>query len=260
MDVYMALVLPFAGTYAPVYFMNCYGQALPQGQYQAIYALIGQLYGNTTTSDFKLPDLQCRSIVGAGVANFTTGQVVYQVAKGGGLPMVRTTLIGQAAISASNLPQHSHGATFTPVTGSVPVNIPAQPQKGTLSGSASIPINAATGNAGNVPSNTANYLSSIPVGTNSKFPYTTTAPSGAAVTLNPVTVPVTPSADYSAPVQASSAVISGVVTGGAVQVSDTGVSGTTTAPVQVAMNAQTQSPYLPMTFIFAMQGLWPSRD
>lgn len=45
MDVYMGLIFPWAGKFAPQDFMACGGQALALNQYQAMYVLLGTTYG-----------------------------------------------------------------------------------------------------------------------------------------------------------------------------------------------------------------------
>ena len=96
------------------------GQELPISQYQALYSLMGTMYGGDGQRTFKLPDLRGRVIVGAGAGTGLTPLAVG--AKGGA---------ETAALNANNLPAHTHPATTTgmAVTGSA-------------AGSVSVPVTA----------------------------------------------------------------------------------------------------------------------
>ena len=54
-----------AGSYVPAGFMSCAGQLLPISQYQALYAVIGTTFGGDGRTNFALPDLRGKSIVGS---------------------------------------------------------------------------------------------------------------------------------------------------------------------------------------------------
>lgn len=67
-------ILPY--TFAPVGWSLCQGQILPIAQYTAIFSLLGTMYGGNGTSNFALPDLQGRVVVGAdpgGPGNYPQG-------------------------------------------------------------------------------------------------------------------------------------------------------------------------------------------
>jgi microcystin-dependent protein len=81
------------------------GRTLAISQFTALYSLIGTAYGGNGTSNFNLPDLRGRMIVGAGTG---TGLPTFVVGEIGGQTAVTLTV--------NQLPQHTHslaGATVT---------------------------------------------------------------------------------------------------------------------------------------------------
>lgn len=97
MDVesYMGVVAPFAGNFAPRNWMTCNGQLLSIAQNQALFALLGTLYGGDGVSTFCLPNLAGRGAIGP---NST-----HPLGANGGAE--RVTLL------TTSLPIHTHGAT-----------------------------------------------------------------------------------------------------------------------------------------------------
>jgi len=88
-------ILPFVGGQAPTGFALCNGQTLDRVQYADLFRLIGTKYGFTDTSNFKVPDLSGRFLVGVG-----TG---YSLGDTGGSQTV--------ALTVSQMPIHSHDVT-----------------------------------------------------------------------------------------------------------------------------------------------------
>ncbi|GGH72095.1 microcystin-dependent protein [Filimonas zeae] len=119
-DGTMAEIRCFAGNYAPKYWALCAGQTMNLSTNQALFALLGTVYGGNGSTNFKLPDLRGRIPVGTGTSQslgltFTLGQI-------GGEE--NHTLI------TSEMPQHTHAVAVTQGTGSPAVSI-------TLNGSSS---------------------------------------------------------------------------------------------------------------------------
>jgi len=104
----------FAGTYAPLNWSICNGQTLAVRAYTALYAIIGTYYGGDGTTTFKLPDLQGRTIVGAGQS---TGLTAYDLGDSVG---TETVSLGVPEMSA-----HNHILTYVPVSGTATVTIKA---------------------------------------------------------------------------------------------------------------------------------------
>ena len=66
----LGTVVPFAGNFAPVGWMLADGESLPIAQYQALFSLVGTTYGGNGLTNFALPNLQGRAIVGVGDGAF----------------------------------------------------------------------------------------------------------------------------------------------------------------------------------------------
>ena|SRR3990167_2707721 len=58
------IVVPYAGTSAPTGWLLCYGQAVAQATYAALYAILGTTYGSDAGGNFTLPDLRGRVVAG----------------------------------------------------------------------------------------------------------------------------------------------------------------------------------------------------
>jgi microcystin-dependent protein len=58
MDEIMAMIKLFAGNYCPQYYMLCDGRELPVNQHQALYSILGNMYGGQGMTTFALPDLR----------------------------------------------------------------------------------------------------------------------------------------------------------------------------------------------------------
>jgi len=57
----------FSGNYAPEGWALCDGSELPiSGQYEALYSVIGPVYGGNGETSFALPDFRARGAVGSG--------------------------------------------------------------------------------------------------------------------------------------------------------------------------------------------------
>ena len=88
-------IFPFVGGQAPTGFALCNGQTLDRVQYADLFRLIGTKYGTTNSSNFRVPDLSGRFLVGVG-----TG---YSLGDTGGSQTV--------ALTAAQMPIHSHDVT-----------------------------------------------------------------------------------------------------------------------------------------------------
>ena len=54
----------FAGNFAPQYWALCDGRLLPISQYQALFAVLGSVWGGDGRTTFALPDLRRRDAMG----------------------------------------------------------------------------------------------------------------------------------------------------------------------------------------------------
>ncbi len=97
MDSYfIGQILLWPNRYAPAGWALCNGQALQVGYYQALYSIIGNIYGGNS-NNFNLPNLNNCAIVGQGQG---PGLQNYVLGKNGGAATV--------ALTTSNLPPHNH--------------------------------------------------------------------------------------------------------------------------------------------------------
>ena len=99
MDPYLGEIRIVAGNFAPLGWSFCNGQVLPIAENEALFSLIGTVYGGDGVESFALPDLRGRTPVGLNV------QVV---------PGIPTNVLGQRAgtetvtLTAQQIPAHTH--------------------------------------------------------------------------------------------------------------------------------------------------------
>ncbi len=103
MEAFMALIASFGFNFAPYGWMLCNGQQLQISQNSALFALLGTMYGGNGQTNFNLPDLRGRAMIGMGqgpgLQNYTQG-----IAGVGGTENCNTLIA------------HSHTATLTNAT------------------------------------------------------------------------------------------------------------------------------------------------
>lgn len=119
MDAYVGEIRMFSGSYAPQDWHLCDGALLPVSQNQALFALIGTVYGGDGVNNFALPDLRGRLPIGQGQG---PGLTAHTLAQTGGTETV--------ALNAATIPAHTHTfntlaapattGTLTPDVGGVP--------------------------------------------------------------------------------------------------------------------------------------------
>jgi len=103
-DYYVGQIMQVGFNFAPQNWQPCNGQTISITQNQALFALLGVTYGGNGTTNFLLPNLQSRVIIGAGT--------------GPGLsPRVQGSVGGQEQVTLTTpqLPSHSHTAAVGPV-------------------------------------------------------------------------------------------------------------------------------------------------
>jgi microcystin-dependent protein len=114
MDPYLGAILLFAFDFPPRGWAICQGQLLPIAQNQALFALLGTMYGGNGTTNFALPDLR--------------GRAPMHIGTGPGLPSVVQGQTGgteYVTLNSTQIPPHTHvvsvnnGASTvsSPVTG-----------------------------------------------------------------------------------------------------------------------------------------------
>lgn len=103
---FIAEIRLFGGNFAPRGWAFCQGQILSISQNTALFALIGTIYGGNGTTNFALPNLQNRIVIGSGNG---PGLTPRQLGEFGGVATV--TLL------ASQMPQHMHSAMASTAAG-----------------------------------------------------------------------------------------------------------------------------------------------
>jgi microcystin-dependent protein len=119
-NVFIGQITMFGGNFAPRGFAFCNGQLLPIAQNQALFSLLGTVYGGNGIQTFALPNLQCNLPIGAGhgrgLSNYAMGQV-------GGVSSVN--------LNSTMMPNHTHVLNATQTPGSTltigGTSVPGQP-------------------------------------------------------------------------------------------------------------------------------------
>lgn len=94
---YIGAIVLFCGNFAPAGWALCNGQLLGIAQNQALFAILGTIYGGDGIRTFGLPNLQGRVPIhpgqGQGLSPYTLGEI-------GGVETV--------ALTVQNMPAHNH--------------------------------------------------------------------------------------------------------------------------------------------------------
>jgi microcystin-dependent protein len=100
-DPYIGEIRPFAFNFYPGdYWLPCNGQTVAIAQYQALYALINNVYGPVTSTTFTLPNLNGIPMLGTGQG---TGLSSYTLGEKSGVATV--------TLNENQMPQHNHTIT-----------------------------------------------------------------------------------------------------------------------------------------------------
>ncbi|WP_206956663.1 phage tail protein [Trinickia acidisoli] len=113
-DPYIGEIRMVSFKFAPYGWALCQGQSIQVSQNQALYALIGNLYGGTAPVNFQLPNFSGRSPVGTGTGQNLTPM---SLADTGGAEDVQLT--------TPQMPLHNHTAAISASGSSVQIGIPA---------------------------------------------------------------------------------------------------------------------------------------
>ncbi len=98
-DPFIGEIRAVGFNYAPVGWAKCWGQLMEITQNNALFALLGTNYGGNGTTNFGLPDLRGRTIIGEGTGAGLTTRNISQM---GGYEDV--------TLSINSLPSHTHAA------------------------------------------------------------------------------------------------------------------------------------------------------
>jgi len=101
-EPFLGQIQPFAGNFAPNGWQLCAGQLLPIQEYNALFSLIGTRYGGDGRTNFGLPDLRSRAVMGAGQGPGLTAR-----------PLASTGGAETVTLTAATLGAHSHAPSVT---------------------------------------------------------------------------------------------------------------------------------------------------
>ncbi len=92
MEPYLAQIIMFAGNFPPRGWAFCHGQLLSINSNQALFSLLGTMYGGDGRTTFGLPDLRGRAPV------HTTSE----------MPQGTKVGVEEVSLSDGQIPQHNH--------------------------------------------------------------------------------------------------------------------------------------------------------
>ena len=106
MDFIQGGIISFGGNFAPRNWAFCSGQIIAISQNQALYAILGTVWGGDGRTSFALPNMQGRAAIGLGrhpgsVVNILQGHIYGS---------------GTHILTTAELPQHTHEATFNGIS------------------------------------------------------------------------------------------------------------------------------------------------
>ena len=230
-DPFLGEVEIFAGNFAPRGWAICAGQLLSIAQNTALFSLVGTTYGGDGRSSMALPDIRGRTPVGVG--------------SGAGLSSREWGQLGGrefSKITSNNLPPMQSAIALPSFAQSVSVSIPGQTISG-VTGSANI----ATKQDANSGEPTAGaVLATVVAGggpDKQEKIYQSTAPSSLIsignVTVDTFDVPAQDNIALTLPANSLTGIVN--LHGG-------------------GQSLYSQSPFVAMHYIIAMQGIYPSRS
>lgn len=234
------------------------GATLSINTNQALFSLLGFTYGGDGNTNFQLPDLRGRVVVGAGSG---PGLPAYNVANKGGSATVTLT--------SSNVPLVTHSHTVTSATGGVTVttgtgNLVATTTMSGLSATAS--MNGVSGSVSGSALTLKGYSGTAGTGSaNGAALATPTSPANKIYASNtPDVSMMSGSISGTAPVTFNGSptiTIGGTPTtslSGGPSVTLSGATGAAGAPASSPVNIM--PPFLALNYFIATLGTYPSRD
>lgn len=99
---------PFLGSIAPYGYLLCQGQKVSKITYKELYEICGDTFGQSTDTEFYLPDLRGQTIAGYKEGDSTFGTLGGLI---GSLTHLHST--GNHTLTEGEIPSHAHGLTQT---------------------------------------------------------------------------------------------------------------------------------------------------
>lgn len=138
-DPFLGEIRMFGGNFAPLGWAFCDGRLLPIAQYDALFAILGTIYGGDGQQTFALPDLRGRLPMAAGSGPGLTPRALGE--RGGA---------ESHALTPAELPLHRHGAPASTQAATTPA-----PTGGAVPAAGRAARFAPTGDFDPIPSGTA---------------------------------------------------------------------------------------------------------
>lgn len=113
MDSFLGQIRLFGGNYAPEGWALCNGATLPISGNEALFALLGTIYGGNGTTNFNLPNLQMRLPVGRSNTPPPGMASTYPLGSAAGT--------FEVTLTEAQIPAHTHALNVTSATGSLTV-------------------------------------------------------------------------------------------------------------------------------------------
>jgi microcystin-dependent protein len=111
-EQYLGQIRILGSSFAPHGFLLCNGTQLPMQQYAALYSLLGTQFGGDGRTNFLIPDMRGRTMIGCG----TYGTKVYYVGQNANCGQESVTL------TTAQVPAHTHTLNGSNQPGTVGAN------------------------------------------------------------------------------------------------------------------------------------------
>ncbi|MBU3886947.1 phage tail protein [Methylosinus sporium] len=108
-EPFIGMIVAFAGNFAPRGWALCQGQLLSIAQHTALFSILGTTYGGNGQTNFALPDLRGRAIVGQGQG---PGLGFYALGEIAG--------VESTTLTTSQMPAHTHLVSAQATAASTP--------------------------------------------------------------------------------------------------------------------------------------------
>ena len=236
---YIGSVCAMVTSYCPQGYLPANGQVLQINTYQALYSLVGNVFGGTAQAGtFGLPNLNGRTIMGTGLS--PVSGTVYQ----------RGQVVGSETVTlnATNIAPHTHPASAAgsgSIAGTISLPVAASAAVSGQNVSGAVTVNGLNGSAtptgsAATPSSTANTVGKV--GLSQAF-----YPQGSS----PVAMP----SSHNLTVPASTAAVTGTASG-PVSLPVSGIT-MTVGPNVGGAPASIMSPRMALTMCIAVLGIYP---
>lgn len=121
MEPFIGQIVMFGGNFAPRGWAKCDGQLLPINQNQALFSILGTMYGGDGRTTFALPDLRGRAPIHTGQGPGLSART--QGAKGGA---------ESVKLGVSHMPAHAHSVRAPGTSAKADTGSPAGAQMATV--------------------------------------------------------------------------------------------------------------------------------